>query len=62
MKERGEVGQEEPTSAKARVNNGAVGQNGDFQVEPMEVLPFEMIAGEVPLKQYGSCNGQVFAP
>lgn len=39
------VDQGEPPSAE--VTNGAIanGQNGDFQVEPMEVPPFEIIAG-----------------
>lgn len=37
----------EVPSAEASVSNGAVanGQNGDFQVEPMELPPFEIIAG-----------------
>lgn len=36
----------EVSSAEA-VNNGAVAisQNGDFQVEPMELPPFEIITG-----------------
>ncbi|XP_044030654.1 C-_U-editing enzyme APOBEC-2a [Siniperca chuatsi] len=38
----------EVPSAEAAATNGAVanGQNGDFQVEPMELPPFEIIAGD----------------
>lgn len=37
----------EVPSAEAAATNGAVanGENGDFQVEPMELPPFEIIAG-----------------
>lgn len=37
----------EVSSAAAGVNNGAVAnsQDGDFQVEPVEIPPFEIITG-----------------
>lgn len=37
----------EPPLPEVAVSNGAVadGENGDFEVEPMEVPPFEIIVG-----------------
>lgn len=41
------VDNREVPSAEAAATNGAVAndQNGDFRIEPMELPPFEIIAG-----------------
>lgn len=54
VKNGGKKDHAEASTPEAVASNGAGqnGQNGDFQVEPMELPPFEIITGYVPFTYF----------